>query len=127
MHEAPSQPLLTSFLTNYSETGKLKGGFLYNWQNVLDFQKCAKLNRQILPSVLGFTACGRKHENGAPQLDREAPQTGGRGPEPVFLRYSYPVVRGQSENGKVEMSLKPYIKPKLRFLGLLRLLTKLSF
>jgi hypothetical protein len=90
MHEAPSQPLLTSFLTNYSETGKLKGGFLYNWQNVLDFQKCAKLNRQILPSVLGFTACGRKHENGAPQLDREAPQTGGERTRAGFFKVFLP-------------------------------------
>lgn len=39
----------------------------------------------------------------------------------------HPVVQDQSENGKAEKTMKKYIKPRVRFLGLLRLVTKLSF
>jgi len=34
---------------------------------------------------------------------------------------------GQSENGKVEIKMKTSVKPALRCLGLLRLVTKFSF
>jgi hypothetical protein len=39
----------------------------------------------------------------------------------------HPVTLNQSENGKAEKTMKKYIKPRMRFLGLLRLVTKLSF
>jgi hypothetical protein len=42
-------------------------------------------------------------------------------------KYSQSVVRDQSETGKAELPKKTYIKPSLKCLGLLRLVTKFSF
>jgi hypothetical protein len=43
------------------------------------------------------------------------------------MKYSQSAVCDQSEDGKVELTMKKYVKPRLRCLGLLRLVTKFSF
>jgi len=40
---------------------------------------------------------------------------------------TWPVAGEQGENEKGELNMKTYIKPRLRCLGLLRLVTKFSF
>ena len=44
-------------------------------------------------------------------------------------KYSHSVIRDQNKNGEInmELTMKTYVKPRLRCLGLLRLVTKFSF
>jgi hypothetical protein len=45
----------------------------------------------------------------------------------MWRKYSHSVAGDQIENGKAEITMKKYVKPRLRCLGLLRLVTKFSF
>lgn len=45
----------------------------------------------------------------------------------MWIEYSHPVPRDQGGDGKVELIMKKYVKPSLKCLGLLRLVTKFSF
>jgi hypothetical protein len=97
MHGAASQPLLISFLENRPETGTFETRFFRNSQNLLDFEKCAKLNRQISPSVLGFTACGSETRKWrTPCTSRSAARQGSIGGD--FLN-----ILTQPNAGKVRM------------------------
>jgi hypothetical protein len=43
------------------------------------------------------------------------------------IKYFHPVERDPCEEGKAEVTMKKYVKPSLKCLGLLRLVTKFSF
>jgi len=56
---------------------------------------------------------------------RDKQSTGGSSPK--SKSHSYAVAGDHDENEKGEINMKTYIKPRLRCLGLLRLVTKFSF
>jgi hypothetical protein len=43
------------------------------------------------------------------------------------IEHFHPVERDPGEEGKAELTMKKYVKPSLKCLGLLRLVTKFSF
>jgi hypothetical protein len=72
---------------------------------------------------------GRTGENCSPHLHRKASQKVTENRKRFFNadEYSQSAVCDQTEDGKVELTMKKYVKPRLRCLGLLRLVTKFSF
>jgi hypothetical protein len=73
--------------------------------------------------VAGFAKTG--YPTYIEKLHRDKQCTGGSSPK--SKSHTYAVAGDRDENEKGESNMKTYIKPRLRCLGLLRLVTKFSF